>query len=366
MKIVIAVPDFTREAHLKKILPGVLDRLNKKGVRRKDIEILIGTGLHRRPSKKEIKYALGNITDKVKVSIHDYRNVFYAGRSKRNVPVYLDKKLKDADSIITIGVVEPHLYAGYSGGTKVVSIGLAGEKTINYTHHPRFLDHPGTKICSVKNNPFQDFIQETSSLLPIKYSINIVNDYKGKVLKIFKGKPGSCFKKAIACSGKIFEKNLNKKLDVIICGVSPSKGVNIYQASRAFNYVANTRNPVIGKRSLILVKAGLEEGFGKGLAEKRFMEKILEMKKPEELIGEIKKSGCLAGEHRAYMAAKALKKSNLGFISKNSSIYKNKGLPFLFFEGLGEAKKYIRIKFKKPEIYYLKNAFTTILTTSTA
>jgi len=361
MKIIIAVPDFTREAHLKKILPGLLSSLVKKGARYKDMEILIGTGLHRQPTEKEIKCNLGGIADKVKISSHDYKNVFYAAESKRNIPVYLDKKLKCADSIITVGVVEPHLYAGYSGGVKVLSIGLAGEKTINATHHPRFLDHPGTRICSVKNNHFQDFIQETASLLPVRYSVNIINNENGKILKIFKGKPRLCFKKAVNYSRKTFEKKMNRYFDVIICGIPSSKSVNIYQASRSFNYVANAGNPVIKDTSLILVNAGLEEGFGKGLGEKRFMKKMLEMKNPDKLISEIKKGGCLAGEHRAYMVAKALKKAKLGFISKNARLYKNRGLPFLFFEGLGEAEKYIRKNFRKPKIYYLKNAFTTVL-----
>nr|MBU1328028.1 DUF2088 domain-containing protein [Candidatus Omnitrophota bacterium] len=309
-----------------------------------------------------IKNNLGNIAKTVKISSHDYKNVFYAGRSKRNVPIYLDKKLKDADSIITIGVVEPHLYAGYSGGVKVLSIGLAGEKTINATHHPEFLDHPGTRICSIKNNPFQNFIQQTASMLPVKYSINIVNNEFGKILKVFEGKPELCFKKAVDYSRKIFEKKLNKRPDIIICDIPHSKGVNIYQASRAFNYVTNTKSPVIKNNSLILVKANLEEGFGKGLGEKRFMKKTLEMTSPDKLINEIKKGGCLAGEHRAYMVAKALRKAELGFISKNAYLYKNKGLPFLFFEGLKEAKRYIRKTFKKPTIYYLDNVFTTILT----
>jgi len=362
MKIIIAVPDFTREAHLKKILPGLLNDLAKKGSRYKDMEILIGTGLHAQPTKKEIRYNLGNIAGKVKISSHDYKNVFCAGRSKSNIPVYLDKKIKNADSIITVGVVEPHLYAGYSGGVKVLSIGMAGEKTINATHHPRFLDHPGTKICSIKNNPFQEFIQEAASALPVKYSVNIINNEAGEILKIFKGKPGPCFRKAVSYSKRVFEKNLNKYLDIIICGIPSSKSVNIYQASRAFNYVINAGSPVIKDTSLILVKAGLEEGFGKGLGEKRFMKKMLKMECPDKLINEVKKGGCLAGEHRAYMVAKALRKASLGFISKNARLYKNKGLPFLFFEDVTEAKKYIRKIFKKPEIHYLKNAFTTVLT----
>lgn len=359
MKTIIAVPDFTREAHLKKILPPLISRLNKQGVRNKDIEILIGTGLHRKPSQEEIEKFIGRVG--IKIYSHDYKNVFRAG-TVNNIPVYLDKRLKSCGQIITIGVVEPHLYAGYSGGVKVLSIGLAGEKTINATHHPRFLDHPGTRICSIEKNIFQDFIQKTAALLPVVYSINIINRWDGKISKVIYGVPDECFQKAVRLARKLFEKNTKNCYDAVICDIPEGKGVNIYQASRIFNYVADTRSPVVKRESLILVKAGLEEGFGKGLGEKRFMKKILEMKGPEKLISSIKKCGCLAGEHRAYMVAKAMTKARLGFISEKAGLYKNKGLPFLFFEGLSEAKKYIRKNFKNPKIYRLKNAFTTILT----
>lgn len=359
MKTIIAVPDFTREARLKKTLPFVLKKLKRQGISAKDIEIIIATGLHRPPTQREIRCNLGrSIADKIKISAHDYRKnaVAYFGKSKKGVPVYLNKKLKNADSVITVGVVEPHLYAGYSGGTKVVAIGLAGEQTINATHHPRFLDHPRTKICSIKNNPFRNFIHEASSLVPIKYSLNIINK------KIFWGKPEVSFKNSLHYSQKIFEKKINKSFDVIICGMPKEKAVNIYQASRAFNYIADTRKNVLEKNSLILVKADLKEGFGKGLGEKRFMKTMLDMKSPYDLIRRIKKSGCLAGEHRAYMVAKALQKARLGFISRRAKFYKNKPLPFLFFSNMKEANLFIKNYFEKPpKIYFLKNPFTNIL-----
>ncbi|MFA5388169.1 MAG: lactate racemase domain-containing protein [Candidatus Omnitrophota bacterium] len=355
MKTIIAVPDFTREAHLKKILPPVLK--DNAGA-----EIIIATGLHRSPTKKEIRKNLGAITDKINISVHNHRDALYFGRSKAGVPVWLNKKLKEADRVITVGVVEPHLYAGYSGGVKVVAIGLAGEKTINYTHHPRFLDSSGTKITNLRNNPFQDYIQEIISIIPIKYSINIVNDNKGDILKIFKGAPENSFRNAVKYSKKIFEKKVYGCFDIVICGTPAGKGINMYQASRAFNYIANTKKPAIKKNSLLLVKAGLEEGFGRGLGEKRFMKKLLEMKDPDKLIDKIKKGGCLAGEHRAYMVAKALKKAKLGFISKNARLYKNKVLPFLFFGSLKETGQYIRKNFRNPRICRVKNAFTNILT----
>lgn len=360
MKVIIAVPDFTREGHLKLVLPGLLSKLKKQGVSEKDIEIIIGTGLHRPPTRKEILRNIGPLAKKIRVINHNYskKHIAYFGKTKAGIPVYLNKRLKTAGAIITVGVVEPHLYAGYSGGVKVVAIGLAGEKTINSTHHPRFLDHAGTRLCSIKNNLFREFIEDAVERLPLSYSINIINNKSGKLSRIFKGKPGPCFKEAVRHSKNIFEKRVNISPEVIICDIPSTKGVNIYQASRAFNYLVNTRKSVVKKGAAILVKAGLEEGFGKGLGEKRFMKKILEMKSPEKLIEEIKKGGCLAGEHRAYMVAKAMLKARLGFISNKAHLYKNKGLPFLFFRSQAEARKSFN---KKAGFYYLRNAFETIL-----
>jgi len=361
MKTIIAVPDFTREAHLKRILPNLVKKLNRQRVSNEAIEIIIATGLHRPPTKKEIRHNLGAIADKIKVSVHDHgkNSVAYFGRTKKGIPVYLNKKIKDADSIITVGVVEPHLYAGYSGGVKVVAIGLAGEKTINATHHPRFLEHKGTRICSIKQNPFRDLINEIGQLLPIKYSINIINDKNGDLVRVFKGAPQASFKKAVSYSQKIFEKKIKRSFDAVICGIPETKAVNMYQASRAFNYVANTRKTILKNNGLILVKAGLKEGFGKGLGERRFMNKMLGLKDPKKLVRQTKKRGCLAGEHRAYMVAKAMLKARLGFISKRAHLYKNRPLPFLFFKDLKEARKAIK---KHSRIYYLKNAFSSILT----
>lgn len=364
MKTIIAVPDFTREAHLKKILHPLVKRLLKQGMAYGDMEIIIATGLHRPPTKKEIKINIGNVSKKIKTTVHTYKkdSVAYFGKTKNNVPVYLNKKLKDADYIVTVGVVEPHLYAGYSGGTKAVAIGLAGEKTINATHHPRFLDNPGTKICSLKKNPFSSFIKEAARFVPVKYSVNIINDKKGKLSKVFEGNPADSYKNAVEYCKKIFEKKTKETFDVVICDIPKKKGINIYQASRAFNYIADARNNVLKPGSLILVKADLEEGFGKGLGEKRFMNRVLSMKDPKKTLADIKKRGCLAGEHRAYMVAKAASKTKVGFISKKAHVYKNKSGPLLFLKDLKEARSFIKKSFKKrAKIYYLKNAFNTIL-----
>ena len=118
MKTIITIPDFTREAHLKKILPNIIKKLS---LPHKDIEIIIGTGLHRSPTKKEIRDNLGSIVNKIKISVHNHGKnyVSYFGKTKNNIPIYLNKKIKKASSIITVGVVEPHLRVDLARSTRI-------------------------------------------------------------------------------------------------------------------------------------------------------------------------------------------------------------------------------------------------------
>jgi len=182
--ILIVAPDTTRKAHLETVLPMTLNRLKKEGAADKDIKIIIATGLHKPHTKAELRGLVGDkVFSKYRVLSHnqDKNNLINRGRTSEGIPIILNKSVASADKIVTIGLIEPHLYAGYSGGAKTIAIGLAGEETINATHHPRFLDKKGTAIGSVKDNPFQDCLWEIIKGLPVKCSINIVNDRKGNL-----------------------------------------------------------------------------------------------------------------------------------------------------------------------------------------
>ena len=88
--------------------------------------------------------------------------------------------LLDSDLIIATGVVEPHQYAGYSGGGKTVVIGCGGEKTIEYTHGPQFLDHPGVRLGRVDGNPFQQFVRDAAEAIGLKFVVNVVLNGDGR------------------------------------------------------------------------------------------------------------------------------------------------------------------------------------------
>src|SRR5207249_4331000 len=142
----ILVCDITRPVPNRLILEPLLRILETQGIARRDILILVATGLHRPNEGAELDEMLGlDIAANYRVENHHGKVLEehdYLGTTPRGVPVYLDSRYVRADLKITTGLIEPHLMAGYSGGRKVICPGIAGLDTVKVWHGPRFLAHP--------------------------------------------------------------------------------------------------------------------------------------------------------------------------------------------------------------------------------
>lgn len=334
--ILIVVTDATRNAHLKKIVPEVLKRIDDGIVK---IDIMIATGMHKKHTKDQLKELLGEgVLKRYNVLNHeqDKRFLTNLGSTRMGIPIVLDARLKDYGSVISIGVVEPHLYAGYSGGAKTVAIGLAGEETISATHSVRFLDDPGTTIGSVIGNPFQDTLWEIAERVRLAFSINIVNDLNGRAIAVFSGNTKKVFEEGVLFAKKIFEVQVKEAADIVICGIGYPKDINLYQASRAINYITSVDKPILKKGGVLMIAAELEGGVGGSAAEERFYARLKDMRSPEDFLKTVKKSGCLAGEHRAYMVAKGLLDYDIIFVTKDRGGLMS-GLPFESFRNIDDA-----------------------------
>ena len=358
--ILIIVPDATRSAHLKELLPCLLAKIRNKT---RSIDIIVATGSHKKHDDGQLKRLLGNaVIKKCKVISHEQREgaLINLGRTRDGVPITLNKNLTQYDFMISVGVIEPHLYAGYSGGAKTAAIGLAGEDTINATHSIRFLDDPLTGLGSIADNPFQKTLWEIISKISIGFAVNIVNDGNGRAIKIFAGDIESVFKKGSSFLKKMFDIYAKKAADVVICGVGYPKDINLYQASRAINYVVNVDRPVLRKGGVLIVAAELIDGAGTSAAEFRFYETLKNMGSPKGFVANVRRNGCIVGEHRAYMVAKALLDYNIIFVNTSCREFM-KGLPFPCFSDLEMALLHAdRILGKESKIYVIPRALSAI------
>jgi len=355
----IVLPDSTRNAHQRWALSILLKKAYRGNV---TPDIVIATGLHRPETRARVKALLGEtIAKRYRIISHDpRRDSVLLGRTDRGIPLLVNRILRSYEHIVSIGVIEPHLYAGYSGGAKTCAIGLGGEGLINGTHHPRLLDHPGTAIGNISGNPFQGVLRQIVKRAPIDFCINFVNDPEGRLIKVFSGPPEEVFSRGVAFARKVYEITVARRSDIVICAVGYPKDINVYQASRAINYIVNVKNPILKKGGCLILVAALSDGMGSGIGEKRFAKALLNMKSPEAYIGKIKRSGCRAGEHRAYMVAKGMRESKIILVTRNSSPFVG-SLPFPVYRRVENAILYADAMLKKEgSCYIVPHALSTI------
>ena len=214
--------------------------------------------------------------------------------------------LLDSDLIIATGVVEPHQYAGYSGGGKTVVIGCGSEETIGLTHGPQFLDQPGVRLGQIDGNPFQQFVRDAAQAIGLKFVVNVVLDGEGRAIAVQAGDPIAVHDALVATARSVYEVPLEQACDVVIAQVDPPKDVNLYQASRAVTYVGLSATPPVRPGGIIIVAARCPEGAGQGRGEQRFFTALSQASDLRQLLAQYRRDGCQAGEQRAYMLAQVL------------------------------------------------------------
>jgi len=309
-KVCIVVTDMTRPCPDHLLVPPLLEELSAAGVNDEDITLLVGVGMHR-PSTAEEKLAkLGaEIVRRYAVLDSDPldgRNLVDLGITRNGVPAVVNKKACQADLLIATGIVEPHLYAGYSGGRKTVAIGAAGERTIEVTHGPQMLDHPGTRLGRIEGNVFHQAVTEIAGKAGLRFILNVVLDEGGRVVALRAGEHEAAFQRLVEMARTFYETKIPRRFDVVIGGVGYPKDINLYQTSRAPTYLFLAPQPVVKKGGTMIIPARCQEGVGQGLGERRFHEIMRRASDASEIVEDARRHGYPAGGQRAFVMAKVL------------------------------------------------------------
>ena len=164
-RVAISVCDITRAQPRREQLQALFEEM--PDIRRSDVTIVIATGTHRANTAAELEQMLGaDIVATCRVVNHDSRDpatLAYVGRTSTGVPVYLNREWLEADIRITTGFVEPHFFAGFSGGPKMVAPGLAGLETVMMLHDARRIGHPNATWGVTEGNPVHDDVREIAT-----------------------------------------------------------------------------------------------------------------------------------------------------------------------------------------------------------
>ena len=187
--IVLLASDHTRPVPSKIIFPLLVGEI-ARGNPDAQITILISTGCHRASSKQELENKFGKeICDRYPILIHDCDNseVVKLGALPSGTELRINKTAMDADLLIAEGFIEPHFFAGFSGGRKSLFPGVTNRLSVMANHCSAFIDDPRSRTGILEGNPIHIDMVDAARQAKLAFILNVVIDSKKKIINAFAG-----------------------------------------------------------------------------------------------------------------------------------------------------------------------------------
>jgi nickel-dependent lactate racemase len=337
-RVTLVVCDRTRPLPYTETLEPLLAALDLVGAA---MTVLVALGLHRPMDEgecEELRRLCGRFG--AQLVQHDPASdqlVGSAGGGAWNPRFHRDHILR-AERLITVGVVEPHQYAGFSGGIKAISIGCADRQTIAGLHGLSLLRHPGVRVGKIDGNPFQESLWDVALGLPPVSGLFLVPASRGRVFGAAFGEVRDAFERSVAIAREHHFRAHSDRVDWLVARVPKSKALTFYQASRAATYIALVDAPIVRPGGWVLLEASCPEGIGLGSGEQACEEAMRRGVKTlrAELAGRKANLATRGGEQRAYVLAQSLERVRIGLIGPPISALTPMGIPS--FSSLAEAR----------------------------
>jgi nickel-dependent lactate racemase len=289
-------PDYSQ------IISELLSELKLAGITK--VKFVISYGTHKKQTPEENTKLYGKLYEPIHHDCDDSQNLVSIGRLSTGNELSINRTVAESDFIITMGNIEPHPFAGYTGGRKAILPGVASRDTISRNH--AMVVREGTGVCKLENNPIHLEMAEAGKMAGVSFIFNIIRNNKKEIVKIVSGDMTDAFEQGTKLAGKICTVKVREPADVVIisCGGYP-KDINLYHAQKSLSLSSG----IVKENGTILLAAECSEGFGQPVFEKWLrqysLSEILDKKESE-----IEVEG-----HRAYLTAKILSRCEVVLIS---------------------------------------------------
>ena len=187
-EVVIVTADGTRPVPNEFLIKAIIEHCH---LTPEKITILVGTGTHRPHSNDELIELLGReILDNCRVVCHDAADeekLEFLGTTAHGIPVHMNKLYANAGKRIVLGFIEPHFFAGFSGGAKGICPAVCGLETIDAFHSYEIIGHPKSNYGFLEDNPQQAAAREVASMAPPDFLINVILNNRKEITGIYAG-----------------------------------------------------------------------------------------------------------------------------------------------------------------------------------
>jgi nickel-dependent lactate racemase len=261
----IVVSDVTRPVPNPVLLPPILSTLSDAGIPRENVLILVATGMHRPSSAEEIVRLVGpEIARGYRVVDHDSKrrdDMVEVGTIGGRVPALVNRGYVAADLKILTGFIEPHMWAGYSGGRKSILPGICSIETLQYMHGPEMVAHPGCEYGLLEGNPFHEAGLEVMAMAGADFVVNVTLSTRKEVTGVFSGHPVEAHAAGCAFLARHCVRELAEPLDFIVTtNAGAPLDCNLYQTVKGITGAA----PAVKAGGDIVIASRCVEGAGSG------------------------------------------------------------------------------------------------------
>src|SRR5215210_8119116 len=281
--IAISACDGTRAQPRHLMIPAVLEELDGI-VDLDDVVVLVATGTHRGNTEPELRAMFGDaIVDSVRIVNHDARasdTHRFVGTFGAGVPVSLNELWVDADVRLTTGFVEPHFFAGFSGGPKMVAPGLASLDTVLVLHDAKRIGDPRATWGVTVGNPVHDDVRAIAEATGVTYAFDVILNQDQEVIEAFGGDLLEMHATAIESARRVAMAPVDEPFDVVVTsGAGHPLDQNLYQSVKGMS----AAHQVVRPGGTIVCAAACRDGF----PEHGSYREELTSGSPEQLLAEI-------------------------------------------------------------------------------
>jgi nickel-dependent lactate racemase len=245
-KVAISICDITRAQPRREMLAAVLSQMPE--IRPEDVTILIATGTHRTNTKDELELMVGReILGRYRVINHDARDASSlesVGRTTTGAPISLKRDWLQADVRVTTGFVEPHFFAGFSGGPKMVAPGLAGLETVMTLHNAERIGHPKATWGITVGNPIHDDVREIARMTGVHFAVDVTLNREQRITAVFAGDLFEEHARACEVAKREAMREVANPFDVVLTTNSGYPlDQNLYQAVKGMSAASRVVKP---------------------------------------------------------------------------------------------------------------------------
>lgn len=337
---VIIISDHTRPVPSKDILPAMLAEL-RQGNPEIDITLLVATGFHRGTTKAELVEKLGEeIVSSERIVVHDAsdeRSNVTIGTLPSGAPLVIDRLAANAKLLIAEGFIEPHFFAGFSGGRKSVLPGICDRVTVLGNHCSRFIDSEFARAGILEGNPIHADMLAAAELAKLKFIVNVVINEEKQTVAAFAGDPVKAHLAGCAFLRPYCEVETELADIVITTNGGAPLDQNVYQCVKGLSTAEAAANP----GGVLILLAECADGVGG----ESFYRSLCECESPFALYDSIlatPQERTIPDQWQSQILARILKKNTVIFVTRQELAETIREMKMEFAPSLDEALKKAR------------------------